>query len=147
MSIQLDRATEADLPAIAAMEQEDDTKPFIVPYTIQQHLGALNDSAVIYLKIVRDQQTVGFFILALDPDEQSVEFRRVVVASVKRGVGQQAIEQMEHFCRVTLGRHRIWLDVFAHNQRGRHIYEKLGYTQFAEASHFGDQLLLYEKAL
>jgi RimJ/RimL family protein N-acetyltransferase len=46
-----------------------------------------------------------------------------------------------------MGRRRIWLDVFEHNARGRHVYEKLGYRRFDSGELDGKPLLLYEKQL
>ncbi len=73
----------------------------------------------------------------------SVEFRRVVIDEQQRGVGQTAIRLMEQYCAQDLKRQRIWLDVYAANARGRHIYEKLGYTLFNKSS--DETVLYYEK--
>ena len=83
----------------------------------------------------------------LDSEPNSVEFRRVVVSDKGKGVGQSAITAMEQFCRTQLQRTRIWLDVFEYNNRGRHIYEKLGYERYGESDHEGRRLLLYQKKL
>jgi RimJ/RimL family protein N-acetyltransferase len=64
-----------------------------------------------------------------------------------RGIGQDAIAQMEHYVTEILGRSRVWLDVFEENERARHIYEKLGYSRFGDATRGDRRLLLYEKRL
>jgi RimJ/RimL family protein N-acetyltransferase len=107
----------------------------------------LRDPGLVYLRIIADDKLKGFVMLALDPDQSSVEFRRIVVSTKGLGIGQSAIAKMEEFCRVELGRSRIWLDVFEYNHRGRHIYEKLGYRRFGESVIDGNVLLLYEKTL
>ncbi len=89
----------------------------------------------------------GFFILGLVEDKKSVEFRRIVVATKGQGIGQTAIGLMERFCRATLGRTRIWLDVFESNARSRHIYEKLGYRKCGQQAHADKTLIVYEKLL
>jgi RimJ/RimL family protein N-acetyltransferase len=145
--VEVTRARLADLPLFVQMEQATDTSAFIIPYSYAEHCRKLADPNFVYLSILADGVPVGFFILVLDADGSSVEFRRIVVATKDRGIGQSAIQQMEQFCRTTLGRSRIWLDVFEFNQRGRHIYEKLGYKQCGVGAHDGKRLLLYEKLL
>jgi RimJ/RimL family protein N-acetyltransferase len=105
------------------------------------------EPGIVYLRILARGEPAGFFLLALDPDGRSVEFRRVVVAPERRGIGQAAIRAMETFCRAELGRTRIWLDVFEENDRARHIYRKLGYRLFGHGSFDGRPLLLFEKDL
>jgi RimJ/RimL family protein N-acetyltransferase len=145
--LELERATTLDVPALIALERAADTKPYIIPYSDHEHERNMADPALVYLRIVEDGLTAGFFILALDGDGTSVEFRRIVVSAKDRGLGQLAIARMEGFCRTQLGRSRIWLDVFEHNARGRHIYEKLGYKKYMTRTHDNGSLWLYEKSL
>ena len=37
---------------------------------------------------------------------------------------------MEDYCRRVFNVPRIWLDVYDDNEVGKHIYQKLGYSQF-----------------
>ena len=147
MKLQLELAEEADLPLFLRMEQEVGTSEYIIPYGPEDHRSRYADPQVIYLRIVADGELAGFFILVMDPDQRSIEFRRIVVANKGLGIGQRAVDAMEAYCRDRLKRARIWLDVFEHNRRGRHIYEKLGYRKFGESVLAGRTLLLYEKQL
>jgi len=145
--IQLERASVEDAALFAALEQAPDTKEFILPYSPSEHVQKLLDPHLMYLRILQDGELAGFVILGLGPDAHSIEFRRIVVSSKGRGVGQSAISAMERFCRDELQRTRIWLDVFEHNRRGQHIYEKLGYKRYGASDHEGRRLLLYAKEL
>lgn len=145
--LKLEKALRGDLAIFTALEKEPDTRKFIFPYDLEIHAQKLADPDLIYLRILVDKNLEGFIILALEPDGFSVEFKRIVVATKGIGIGQLAIVAMEEFCRVDLGRSRIWLDVFEYNHRGRHIYEKLGYRRFGENVINGKALLLYEKKL
>ena len=136
-----------DIPAIMVMEAAADSTDFIVKYDIEQHQINSHDPTIIYLKICRDQILSGFFILVLDQDGISVEFRRIVVAEKGKGTGQKAITLMEDYCTQQLKRDRVWLDVFENNRRGRHIYQKLGYHEFGRSEHNGSALILMEKNL
>ncbi|MGF1528288.1 MAG: GNAT family N-acetyltransferase [Candidatus Competibacterales bacterium] len=147
VDVVLVEASWGDLPAILALERQDDTREFIVPNTLEDHHQRFQDPAVTYLKVWVADQWVGFAILVLDGDGVSVELARVIIAKPRRGVGQRAIAALEDYCRTTLGRRRLWLDVFVHNPRARHVYEKLGYQVFAEGTLLGKPLLYCEKPL
>jgi len=127
------------------MEQTNDTQEYILGYSLEEHEQAYATPGHVYLSIYKEQALVGFFILALETEHESVEFRRIVVQPGARGIGQAAIKLMEHHCRNTLGCHRIWLDVFEHNLRAKHIYEKLGYRRFDTQTHDAGVLAFYEK--
>lgn len=146
-NLELQRATVADLPLIAAMEQDADTRELIIPYAWDVHVRKLSDPGFVYLRVLEGGRVVGFMILVLDADGTSVELRRVVISPKGRGVGQSAIPLVERYCREQLGRTRIWLDVFAQNHRAFHVYAKHAYRVFAERTHGDRLLLLLEKRL
>ena len=145
--VTVERAPVQDASLFAQLEQAPDTKQFVLPYSETEHARNILNSRFVYLRILDAGELVGFFILVLDSEPNSVEFRRVVVSDKGKGVGQSAITAMEQFCRTQLQRTRVWLDVFEYNNRGRHIYEKLGYERYGESDHEGRRLLLYQKRL
>ena len=146
-TVSVERAAADDADQFADWEREPSTQQFILPYSANEHRRKMTDPNLVYLRILDDGILAGFFILSLDPDRHSTEFRRVVVPEKNRGIGQAAIAAMEQFCRNRLQRNRLWLDVFEDNYRGRHIYEKLGYKSFGQTDHNGRTLLLYEKRI
>ncbi len=145
--IEVGESKSNQLQRFCNMEQDTDAAPNIVPYSLEQHLEEFNHSDIVYLSIYDNHQLAGFFILALDPDNSSVEFRRIVVACKDRGIGQQAISQMEAYCREHLERNRVWLGGFDFNHRGQHVYAKLGYKLFAKKDFHGETLLCYQKSI
>ena len=147
IQVKIEKAELDDLPQFAEMELEAGTSEFVIPYSLNEHQHQFREPHVIYLRITDDDVIVGFFILSLEPDGSSAEFRRIVVSDKGKGIGQAAIGQMEVYCRDELQRSRIWLDVFEHNQRGRYIYEKLGYQQNGKGEFKGKSLLIYDKQL
>ena len=140
------KALAEELPLFHTLEQQEHAKPFINATSLQEHQDNFLDPAIYYLSIDRrGVGCVGFFILALEKDADSVEFRRVIVDARHRGIGQRAIALMEAFCIEQLGVSRIWLDVYADNVVGMHVYEKLNYQRFSQA-HVGSRVLyFYEK--
>src|SRR5678816_4305755 len=119
--VTVERAPVQDASLFAQLEQAPDTKQFVLPYSETEHARNILNSSFVYLRILDAGELVGFFILVLDSEPNSVEFRRVVVSDKGKGVGQSAITAMEQFCRTQLQRTRVWLDVFEYNNRGRHI--------------------------
>lgn len=145
--VELARARREELASFAEMEQDPATAEMILAYPPERHQREFDRPDIVYLAIRESGRLAGFFILALDDDRVSVEFRRIVVARKNAGIGQRAIALMEAFCRNELGRERVWLDVFEHNQRGRHLYRKLGYSQTGDGELQGKKLLYFAKSL
>ncbi len=145
--ISLIEAAKEDLSAIHAIEQGNDTQEFIFGYSLEEHQKTFATPGVRYLNVCVGEQLVGFFILAVEPETRSVEFRRIVISESARGIGQLAISMMEGYCHQVLGSRRIWLDVLAKNLRAKHIYEKLGYQRLGDSVPDDPELLFYEKYL
>ena len=136
-----------DLPKIIEMESATDTSKFIMAYSEEQHKIEMNRPNVIYLSIINQNAISGFIILATENNFKDVEFRRIVVDSKGKGIGQLAIKSMELYCTRILQANRIWLDVFEANTRGLHIYQKLGYKVF-KTEKLNSKILLYmDKAI
>ncbi len=136
-----------EIPLFVEMETADDTAGFIFGWNETRHLEEMRKDEVIYLSILRDGNIAGFFILAVEPDGKTVEFRRIVVSKKGKGIGQEAIAAMENYCRSELGLTRIWLDVVDFNARGIHIYEKLAYERFKTGEQEGKRLIYFRKNL
>ena len=136
-----------ELELFTEMEKSTDVSEFIFSNNLDEHIEQFVHENIIYLTIVHDSEISGFFILHLDSDMLSVEFRRIVVSKRGNGIGQMAITEMETYCSSTLKRKRLWLDVLETNSRGQHIYEKLNFKRFKTSEHSNQTLHFYEKAL
>lgn len=145
--LELRISTTEEIPLFVAMESAGDTGEFVFGWDDEKHAAEMQKDGILYLSIMSDGNLTGFFILALEPEGETVEFRRIVVADKGKGIGQAAIRKMEEYCREKLGRSKIWLDVMESNERGRHIYEKLGYIRFDTGEQEGKRLLFYRKEL
>ncbi|NRA65277.1 MAG: GNAT family N-acetyltransferase [Pseudobacteriovorax sp.] len=147
--IYLKRSLEAELPLFVEMETDQEVKNYIHSYSLEQHRLVFDQENSHYLTIMCDREVIGFFLLVMSLDDcQSVEFRRIVIRPRGQGFGQKAIAEMEIFCAAELKVRRIWLDVYEHNERGRHLYHKLGYSEFKTSirAEEGD-LLFFEKMI
>ncbi len=130
------------------LETQTHANRFVNSSDLETHQRNFNNPNVIYLSIENSKgELSGYFILLYEPDEESVEFHRILIDESKRGIGQNAIIEMENYCRSELNVERIWLDVYEDNEIGKHIYEKMGYKQFKEEINDGRKLLFFQKAL
>ena len=137
-----------ELAIFDGMDRQDHARSFVIQTGIEVHQKNFFDPRTFYLSIENcSAEFCGYFILVLDPDTESVEFRRILIDQKQRGIGQTAIVEMENYCKNELGVKRIWLDVYEDNAIGIHIYEKMGYARFKEERAEGRRLYLYEKAL
>lgn len=130
------------------MDRQVHARNYVTQNGLETHQRQFNDPNITYLTIENNEgELSGYFVLVIEPDKESLEFRRILVDQNKRGVGQDAITEMENFCRKAFGLKRIWLDVYEDNSIGRYIYEKLGYQQFKVEFEERRKLLFYEKTL
>lgn len=137
-----------ELPFFASMEKQSHASRFVNSTDLETHLKNYHRKNIIYLSIENNNKELsGYFILVKEPDEESIEFHRVLIDQNKRGIGQLAITKMEQYCKKELNAKRIWLDVYEDNEIGKHIYEKMDYRQFKENISHGRKLLFYQKML
>ena len=144
--ISLRPSKKEELTIFDAMDRQEHARHFVIQTGLENHQKYFADPAITYLSIENGRNELcGYFILVLDAETDSVEFRRIIIDQNKRGIGQVAIITMENYCKNQFNVKRIWLDVFADNTRGIHIYQKLGYTLFERGEHQGRALLYMEK--
>ena len=97
-------ASEAALPAFAAMEAAPEVRRFIRALSLAEHKAAFAQPEIRYLCVHHGPELVGFFLLAVEEDGKSVEMRRIVMARRGDGIGQRALREFERFSRESLGR-------------------------------------------
>lgn len=135
------------IPEIINMEGDTGTSEFIIPYNKEKHYREIQNPHNRYLGIFSGDTLIGFFILGIEEGGKRIEFRRIVISEKDRGYGQTAIKELENYCRVNWQTEKIWLDVFENNERGIHIYNKLGYIKKGRTELEGKQLIIMEKNL
>ena len=138
---------ENELELFQRFEAEEDTKEYIIPYTMEKHIEEFNKAGIVYKTILNESKIIGFIILNLEEDGKSVEFRRIVINEKGKGFGMMAIKYLDYIVKEEYISNRIWLDVYSHNKRGIHIYEKCGYKYLKSVNYRGKELKVYEKML
>ena len=91
-----------ELARIVEMEQCE-ASAFVIPYSLERHRKEFAKQEVVYKSIYRAVQLIGFLILVLDTDGQSVEFRRIVIIEPGHGYGKGAVRMVDELCRNELG--------------------------------------------
>jgi diamine N-acetyltransferase len=123
--------TPADLEFVVATERADDNAAFVLNWSQQQHLSALDDGTIAHWILEGqgvNRRPVGFVILAgVDPPGGSVEFKRIVVREKGVGFGREAVQLVKREVFERYRAHRLWLDVFEHNQRAKALYVSEGF--------------------
>jgi diamine N-acetyltransferase len=145
--VNLRTTQESELTKIVDLENRPDVREYVTPAPLEEHQKDYADDDVTYLTIEHEGNFAGFIILVDHPEDTSVECLRIAVGILEQGIGQQALNLMEAYCKETYNPKRIWLDVYAHNKRGIHVYTKLGYQQFDTGIYEGKDLLYLEKVL
>ncbi len=137
-----------ELKLFSTLDKQKDVEKYVTQKSPDEYINEFRNPDMLYLTIINKYKKIaGYFIIVREDKKKSVEIRRIVVDENERGIGQPAIRKMEKFCRMTLKTQIIWLDVFEHNHRGRHVYRKLGYTKFKEGICEGKKLYFLEKQL
>lgn len=130
-SVVLKEAGRQDLGFILHAEQSAKTDGFVGGWSEAEHRSAMQDADVAYWLILVPPVTrpVGYVIVrGLESEHGSLELKRLVVSETDRGYGRQALRLVEQRAFDQLGAHRLWLDVFEHNARARHVYASEGFV-------------------
>jgi RimJ/RimL family protein N-acetyltransferase len=123
-------AQAADIEAIISLESRGSTSQFIRPWRHERHAAALDNRNFAYLIAEADGETIGFVIFqeVLSTD-RAINLMRIVVGEPNQGYGKPLMRLAMRHAFVDLGAHRLWLDVFAENDRARHVYRGLGFVE------------------
>ncbi len=137
-----------ELKLFSTLDKQKDVEKYVTQKSPDEYINEFRNPDMLYLTIINKYKKIaGYFIIVREDKKKSVEIRRIIIDENERGIGQQAIREMEKFCKITLKVQRAWLDVFEHNHRGWHVYRKLGYTKFKEGICEGKKLYFLEKQL
>ncbi len=148
---QLRPTTEADIDYVTSLEARGEVRPFIAPWSRQQHRQALVDGDTTHLISVIGGERRGFAILVRGDARDTVELRRLVVWPHGRGHGRATMRAVIAWAGAH-GADRIWLDVLPDNERAIALYQSEGFAprRFAAAPPTmgdGRVLLVMERGL
>ncbi|HUO78728.1 MAG TPA: GNAT family N-acetyltransferase [Steroidobacteraceae bacterium] len=125
---QLRRATPADLDFVVATERLPGYEQLTARWTPAEHAAALGREDAAYLVGSRPGGALeGFAILQpLNDPHEGAKLKRICVTRPGAGFGRPFLVAVIDWVFSSTGNERLWLDVFTHNERARHVYRQVG---------------------
>jgi len=119
-----------ELHWILRLEAGARAEGFIRGYDEATHRKRMADPHVRYLTILRQDEEVGFIILAgIGTQDRNIELCRIIIGPRESGIGQSAMKEVLRYLFEEVGANRVSLDTFSYNKRAQHIYQKLGFVK------------------
>ena len=124
----VDVATEADIPAIMAIERTLGFEGLVGRWSHEQHAEEMAKPSVRYFVIRDNGEISGFALLQRigEPDGR-VHLKRIAVCKAGRGDGARLLAAVQEWLFTKTDTNRLDLDVFIENERARRAYEKAGF--------------------
>jgi RimJ/RimL family protein N-acetyltransferase len=130
MSVLIRAACQDDLPFIQATERRPGFDALVGRWDEARHRREMDNPSSAYLLGERGGEVRGFVILQnLDDPHGNVLLKRIAVREPGAGFGQAFLQGVMAWVFARPGTHRLWLDVFLHNERARHVYRSLGFRE------------------
>ena len=129
IAMHLRPATAADLPFIIALERAPVAREFVGQWSEDRHRSTMASSdARYYVSETERGEVEAYAILrGLEETSSAIELKRIVVGTPARGLGRRILKELMRIAFREMRAHRLYLDVFDHNARARHLYESLGF--------------------
>ena len=127
-NVTTERATEADIPAIMAIERKPGFEDFVGRWTAEQHAAEMARDSTRYF-VLRDGAEVTAFAIFQhigEPDRR-VHLKRIVAKDAGQGAGTRLLSSALDWLYTETETNRVDLDLFVENERARRTYEKLGF--------------------
>ncbi len=122
----------SDLDFVISIEADAHNRPFITPWALTQHEGAVRfpDFRHFIVEAGSASERSGFVILAgcRNPD-RSVELKRIVLQDKGRGLGRACVRLLKQMAFRDLHAHRFWLEMQQLNERAHQLYASEGFVE------------------
>lgn len=120
----------ADLDTVMEIEKENSN--FVYLWSKEKHIQTINDNNWLHAVIRSKQldQIIGYVLLdGIESEHETIELTRIALNKKDGGFGRKTIGLIKKLCFETYGCHRLWLDVFDHNERAIHLYKSEGFFE------------------
>lgn len=126
----LRRASIRDLPFIIQLEQQFHALNLVGADDLATHHERMNDPDFEYWVAEHQGAPAGHVILrGIRSVDRSVELMRIVISEPGQGLGRKVLRAIIDKVFDELEANRLWLDVFEHNSRARHVYRSVGFVE------------------
>ena len=118
------------LDLISSIEKNNNNFVFVWPK--ERHMEAITRMDEMHISIINasTSELVGYILLTgVGGEDQSLEFRRMVIADKGKGYGRISVRFIKKYCFEVLKYHRLWLDAYTDNVRAIDLYASEGFVQ------------------
>jgi diamine N-acetyltransferase len=123
------RADADAIPTVMRFERMPGYEALVGRWSEAEHRAALAEPGTVYLLGHEDGGPRGFAILrGLDDPNGDVLLKRIAVEAAGQGFGGRFLDATIAWVFTATAAHRLWLEVFAHNSRARHVYARAGFS-------------------
>jgi RimJ/RimL family protein N-acetyltransferase len=124
-------AVAADIDFIVATERLPGFELLTARWSADQHRAALERADTRYLVGGwAAAPLAGFALLQpLDDVHEGAKLRRIAVTRPGEGFGTPFMRAVIDWVFDSTASDRLWLDVFTHNDRARHVYRRVGFRE------------------
>lgn len=124
-------ATQGVISDIVEIEKRLKSEGFFGGDSEDKHLTYLDNPDVAYWIITtKRNQLIGYIILQglrKTARHGSVELKRMALTETNQGFGGEVMDMIKKIVFDHFEAHRLWLDVYAHNERAVHVYKRSGF--------------------
>lgn len=124
-------ATQAVISDIVDIEKKLKSEGFFGGDSEDKHLTYLDNPDVAYWIITtKRHQLIGYIILQglrKTARHGSIELKRMALTETNQGFGGEVMDIIKKIAFEHFEAHRLWLDVFEHNERALHVYKREGF--------------------
>ena len=124
----LREATAADLGFVYATERLPGYDRLTACWSLEQHAAALEREDTRYLVGSRPGGALEAFAILqpLADTHEGAKLKRICVTRPGSGLGGPFLAAVIDWVFSSTANERLWLDVFTHNERARHVYRRAG---------------------
>lgn len=119
-----------DVDWVLGVEGHPDQRPWVTQWSRERHERFMGEAMCEHRVVEQANGRCGYLLLrgAGHPDG-SIELVRLVVTRKGAGIGRRVLRATLHHAFDACGAHRLWLDVFEHNERARGLYSSEGFVE------------------
>lgn len=119
-----------DLDIILAIETSPQNALYIGQWERERHDLAIAKPNITHLKIVLDNQIIGYVILiGITNPDKSIQLKRIAIEQKGYGFGRETVRLVKEMVFNKFQAHRFWLDVMIHNTRAYNLYLSEGFVE------------------
>ena len=127
--MRIELATEADIPAIMAVERTPGFENLVGRWSHEEHAAEMAKASARYLLAREAGEVIGFaMIQGLGDTHCKAHLRRIAVSRPGSGLGTELLRAVLKWVYRETDVNRLDLDVYVNNERARRSYEKAGFT-------------------